>query len=106
MERGLGFIFQIQACHTPSNPFLFFASLTMGKNKRQNLAHLDTTNIHGASDEGQGSVVSGLGDMGDHIEKLKHVASTMQKLANLLGDQLQGLSGTIPVLHGLEIVRA
>ena len=43
-------------------------------------------------------------DMSAYIEKLKQVSLGTQRLSILLVDQLQELSGTIPVSHGLEIV--
>jgi len=47
-----------------------------------------------------------LGNIGDHITKLRQVASTTETLVNFLGGQLQGLSVTIPILRGFEIVCA
>jgi len=106
IERGIGFglIYRQWLCHTLSNLSLSPTDLTMGKNKlHRTLTPLDT-GVHGSAIKGQGSAVIELGDMGDHIDKLKQVSLMNQKLANLLGDQLQGLSGTIPVLRGFEIV--
>lgn len=78
----------------------------MGKNKHNSLTPLDTSSAgpHRGGPTAEGQVVS-LGEMGDHIEKLKQVSVTAKSLMNLLGDQLQGLSATIPVLRGFEIVR-
>ena len=45
-----------------------------------------------------------MGGLGDHIDRLRQVSSTTQKLVSLLGDQLQGLSTSIPVLRGFEVV--
>ena len=50
-------------------------------------------------------MVVDLGGIADHIEKLKQVTTGTQKLVGLLGEQLQALSGTIPVLRALQIVR-
>ena len=77
----------------------------MAANKHKNLSRLDTARVRPRSvPEEQSSAVVELGDMGEHIEKLKHVSSVTKKLADLLGGQLQGLSGTSPVLRGFEIV--
>jgi hypothetical protein len=73
------------------------------KNKRQNLPPLDTA-VPCPTSEGRGSAAAELGGLGDHIKKLRQVSSTTQKLVSLLGDQLQGLSSTIPVLRGFEVV--
>ena len=75
----------------------------MGGNKRKTPVPSSTT-VDGPAPGGQDSAVVELRDMGDHIEKLKQVSLTTQKLVNLLGDQLQGLSGSIPILRGFEIV--
>ena len=87
-------------CCTPHSPS---TNLTMSKNKRNGLPSLNTGG-HRPATEGEGSSIVELGDMGDHIAKLKQVSLGTQKLVNLLVDQLQGLSGTIPVLNGFEIV--
>jgi hypothetical protein len=76
----------------------------MTKSKRRDLSSLDT-NTHPPETDGGSSAVIGLGDVGDHLAKLGCVSNTAQKLMNLLGEQLQGLSGTIPVLRGTETVR-
>ena len=78
----------------------------MSRQRRRNLPALDTdvTDPHGSTTGGQGSGVIELGDISDHLGKLKQVTLTTQRLVHLLGDQLQGLSGTIPVLRGLDIV--
>ena len=77
----------------------------MGNDKRTTLAPLDTTNVHGRTPQGQKSAVVELGDMGDHIKKLKQVSVTAGCLITLLGDQIQVLSRTVPLLRGFEIVR-
>ena len=53
---------------------------------------------------GPGSAAIELEDIGDHIEKLRQVTTVTHKLVDLLGSQLQGLSMTVPVFRGLEIV--
>ena len=45
-----------------------------------------------------------LQDAGDHIKKLKGISLATKHLMDLVGDQLQGLSATIPLLRGSEIV--
>jgi len=72
----------------------------MGRNGRQTLPALDTR-VSGPTAKGPGSE---LGDISDHIGKLRQVTLTTQTLISLLGNQLQGLSVTIPVLRGFEIV--
>ena len=78
----------------------------MVKGKLKDLAPLNTSTPAGktAVDE-PGAELVGLGDMGSHIDKLKQVSATTKNLVHFLGDQLQALSATIPVLCGLDIVR-
>ena len=76
----------------------------MPKEKRNGLAPLDTS-VHRPTTGGEGSAVIDLRDVGGHIGKLKQVSFGTQKLVKLLVDQLEGLSWTIPVLQGSEIVR-
>ena len=76
----------------------------MGGNKRKELNPLDT-NVHGSATKGKGPTVVEMGDVGDHIEKLRQVSSTTEKLMKLVGDQLHVLSETVPVAHGFEVVR-
>lgn len=78
--------------------------MTKSKRKDKDLNPLDT-NVHRSETEGAGSAAIGLGDVGDYLEKLGNVSLTTQKLMNFLGEQLQGLSVTIPVLQGTEAVR-
>ena len=101
---GFGFIYRRWLCHTSPNLSLLPIDLTMGRNKHKILTPLDTTSIHGPATKGQGSAIVELGDMGDHIDKLKQVSDATQQLADLLVGQLRGLSGTVPVLRGFEIV--
>jgi hypothetical protein len=75
----------------------------MGKNARKGQ---DANNIvRGPAPEGQESDVVGLEGMEDHIEKLRRVSVSTKNLMNLLGDQLQRLSATVPIIRGFEIVR-
>jgi len=75
------------------------------KNKRNGVTPLDTSrNAHRPIAEGGGSAVIRMEDMSAYIEKLKQVSLGTQRLSILIVDQLQELSGTIPVSHGLEIV--
>lgn len=76
----------------------------MSRNRLNGVPPLNT-NVRRPTTGGGGSAIVELGDMGDHIEKLKLVSLGTQKLVDLLVGQLQGLSGTVPVLHGFEIVR-
>ena len=55
--------------------------------------------------QGQVSAVIELEDAGDHIKKLKGISLATKHLMDLVADQLQGLSATIPLLRGSEIVR-
>lgn len=103
MERGLDFIYQQWLPHTPSNLPFPSTTLAMGGHKRQTpdtSGHASTSTTQGG-----GAVVVELGGIADHIEKLKQVTTGTQKLVGLLGEQLQALSGTIPVLRALQIVR-
>jgi hypothetical protein len=75
----------------------------MGKSRRQTPTPSDTNNGHYPLVEERGSELS---DTHEHIYKLRQVMTTTKGLIGLLGDQLQGLSATIPVLRGLEIVSA
>jgi len=77
----------------------------LSKNKRNGVTPLDTNRgAHRPTAEGGGSAVIKAEDMSAYIEKLKQLALGNQRLSILIVDQLQGLSGTIPVSHGLEIV--
>ena len=75
----------------------------MGKGKRQNQSCTPDTSANGPTSEGPHSE---LGGISDHIGKLRQVTSTTETLMDLLVRQLQGLSVTIPVLRGFEIVCA
>jgi len=75
------------------------------RNKRNGLPPLDTSRgAHRPVAEG-GSAVIKEEEMSAHIEKLKQVSLGTQRLSNLLVDQIQVLTETVPVLHGFEIVR-
>ena len=74
-------------------PPLSSPSLDMGKTKTRDRAA-----------EGRESDAIELSEMPDHIGKLRQVSTTTKSLIKLLGEQLQGLSETIPVLRGFEIV--
>ena len=78
--------------------------MTKSKRKDKELHPLDTS-VHRSEAEGADSAVIGLGDVNDHLGNLGRVSLTTQKLMNFLGEQLQGLSVAIPLLHGAEAVR-
>ena len=75
--------------------------MTRGKHQNQSAPN---TGVNGLTTGRRSS--SELGDIGDHVNKLRQVTLTTQALVGLLGGQLQGLSVTIPLLRGFEIVRA
>ena len=78
----------------------------MVKSKLKNLTPLNTSTPAGKTVvDGPGAGLVGLDDMCGHIDKLKQVSATTKNLVHFLGDQLQALSATIPVLCGLDIVR-
>ena len=78
----------------------------MTRNRQKALTPLDTGTVTREPEEKPGSEAVGLGGMGDHIKQLKQVSGATKNLMNMLGDQLQQLSATIPMLRGFELVRA
>jgi len=73
----------------------------MGKGKQQNKSAPDT-GVNGLTTE---RPVSELRDIGGHVGKLRQTTLTTQTIVGFLANQLEGLSVTIPVLRGFEIVR-